>query len=175
MCEHCIDCFFRDEDGDREQCIFDLENPVEINYSDPACQHFELSESAAAERRKAPGELTFSANTWPLKRWGLTIEEEKNSVICEIRDERKVKTAHSVNLVDNWAKLQSLLAKCNFSAWREQYERPALDGTHWHLEIQYADGRTMESNGLNDYPDEWRDFMAVWRYCKRITEIASMR
>lgn len=42
MCEHCIDCFFRDEDGDREQCIFDLENPVEINYSDPACEHFEL-------------------------------------------------------------------------------------------------------------------------------------
>ena len=57
MCEHCIDCFFRDEDGNREQCIFDLENPVEINYSDPACEHFELSETAAAERRKAPGEL----------------------------------------------------------------------------------------------------------------------
>lgn len=67
------------------------------------------------------------------------------------------------------------VAKCNFSAWREKYERPALDGTHWHLEIQYADGRTMESNGLNDYPDEWRNFMAVWRFCKRITEIASMR
>ena len=57
MCEHCIDCFFRDEDGDREQCIFDLENPVEINYSDPACEHFELSETAAAKRRKQPGEL----------------------------------------------------------------------------------------------------------------------
>lgn len=57
MCEHCIDCFFRDEDGDREQCIFDLKNPVEINYSDPACEHFELSESAAAERRKQPGKL----------------------------------------------------------------------------------------------------------------------
>ena len=123
----------------------------------------------------AISKLTFSANTWPLKRWELIIEEEKNSVICEIGDERKVKTAHSVNLVDHWPKLQSLLAKCNFSAWREQYERPALDGTHWHLEIQYADGRTMESSGLNDYPDEWRNFMAVWRYCKRITEIASMR
>ena len=57
MCEHCIDCFFRDEDGDREQCIFDLENPIEINYSDPACEHFELSETAVAERRKQPGEL----------------------------------------------------------------------------------------------------------------------
>ena len=34
----------------------------------------------------AISKLTFSANTWPLKRWGLTIEEEKNSVICEIRD-----------------------------------------------------------------------------------------
>ncbi len=48
MCEHCIDCFFRDEDGVREQCIFDLENPVEINYFDPACEHFELRETAAA-------------------------------------------------------------------------------------------------------------------------------
>ena len=123
----------------------------------------------------AISKLIFSANTWPLKRWALTIEEEKNSVICEIGDESEVKTAHSLHLVDNWAKLQDLLAKCNFSAWREQYEKPVLDGTSWHLEIQYADGRTMESNGLNDYPDEWRDFMAVWRYCKRITEIASMR
>lgn len=139
-----------------------------------------MREDASAEpggeiMNTAISKLTFSANTWPLKRWELIIEEEKNSVICEIGDERKVKTAHSVNLVDHWPKLQDLLAKCNFSAWREQYERPALDGTHWHLEIQYADGRTMESNGLNDYPDEWRNFMAVWRYCKRITEIASMR
>ncbi|MBQ6599500.1 MAG: hypothetical protein IJH79_18285 [Lentisphaeria bacterium] len=52
MCEQCIDCFFRDADGDREQCIFDLENPAEINYFDPACEHFELSESAAAERKR---------------------------------------------------------------------------------------------------------------------------
>ena len=51
MCEHCIDCFFRDEDDDREQCIFDPDQPVEINYSNPACEHFELSESATAERR----------------------------------------------------------------------------------------------------------------------------
>lgn len=139
-----------------------------------------MREDASAEpggeiMNTAISKLTFSANTWPLKRWELIIEEEKNSVICEIGDERKVKTAHSVNLVDHWPKLQSLLAKCNFSAWREKYEKPALDGTHWHLEIQYANGRTMESNGLNDYPDEWRNFMAMWRYCKRITEIASTR
>ena len=57
MCEHCIDCFFRDEEDGKEQCIFDLNNPVEINYFDSACEHFELSESAAAERRKQPGDL----------------------------------------------------------------------------------------------------------------------
>ncbi|MBR2435120.1 MAG: hypothetical protein IKB22_06575 [Lentisphaeria bacterium] len=116
----------------------------------------------------AISKLTFSANTWPLKRWGLTIEEEKNSVICEIRDERKVKTAHSVNLVDNWAKLQDLLAKCNFSAWREKYEEPVLDGTFWNLEIQYADGQTMKSEGMNGYPDEWKAFMTMCDYCADI-------
>ena len=31
--------------------IWRIINPVEINYSDPACEHFELSESAATERR----------------------------------------------------------------------------------------------------------------------------
>ena len=44
MCEHCIDCFFRDEDGGREVCFLYPDNPVEVNYSDPACENFELSE-----------------------------------------------------------------------------------------------------------------------------------
>lgn len=61
MREQCIDCaFFSEEDPDEgcgELCFLDPDRPVEINYSDPACGHFELSESAAAERRKAPGEL----------------------------------------------------------------------------------------------------------------------
>ena len=49
MCEHCVDCFFRDEEDGRELCFLDPDNPVEVNYSDPACEHFELSDSAAAE------------------------------------------------------------------------------------------------------------------------------
>jgi len=61
MREQCIDCaFFSEENPDAdcgEMCFLDPDWPVEINYSDPACQCFELSESAAAERRKQPGEL----------------------------------------------------------------------------------------------------------------------
>ena len=61
MCNQCIDCFFYLEqypdDGSEELCILDPDKPVEINYSDPACQHFELSDSAAKEWQKAPGEL----------------------------------------------------------------------------------------------------------------------
>ena len=61
MCDQCIDCFFYMEqspdDGDGEFCFRVPDNPVEINYSDPACPHFELSDSAANERGKAPGEL----------------------------------------------------------------------------------------------------------------------
>ena len=45
------------EDSSEELCILDLDKPVEINDSDPACPHFELSDSAAKERPKAPGEL----------------------------------------------------------------------------------------------------------------------
>jgi len=60
-CEQCIDCFFLDQelpqDGGRELCILDPDNPVEVNSSDKACPRFELSETAAEERRKAPGEL----------------------------------------------------------------------------------------------------------------------
>ena len=61
MCNQCIDCFFYLEqcpdDGSEELCILDPNKPVEINYSDSACPHFELSDSAARERKKAPGDL----------------------------------------------------------------------------------------------------------------------
>lgn len=60
MCDKCIDCFFYVEtpdDGGGEQCFFDPDKPVEINYFDPACPKFELSESAKVERGKAPDEL----------------------------------------------------------------------------------------------------------------------
>ena len=56
MCNQCIDCFFYLEqypdDGSVELCILNPDKPVEINYSDPACPHFELSDSATKERRK---------------------------------------------------------------------------------------------------------------------------
>ena len=61
MCNQCIDCFFYLEqypdDGSEELCVLNPDKTVEINYSDPACPHFELSDSAARERKKAPGEL----------------------------------------------------------------------------------------------------------------------
>ena len=57
MCEHYIGCFLRNDEDGKELCFLNPDQPKEINYSDPACEHFELSETAAAERRKAPGEL----------------------------------------------------------------------------------------------------------------------
>ena len=116
--------------------------------------------------------LIFSAHTWPLKRWALTIIAAERSVGCEIWDENgKIKTADHRCGSAEWTKLESLLAKCSFSAWLEKYEKPALDGTHWHLEIQFSDGRTMESDGMNDHPNEWRDFTAMCKYCGEISGI----
>ena len=65
MCENCIGCFLRNDEDGKELCFLNPDQPKEINYSDPACEHFELSDSAAAERRKAPGELQ-SAVAFPL-------------------------------------------------------------------------------------------------------------
>ncbi len=115
--------------------------------------------------------LIFAADTWPLKRWSLTIIAAECRVVCEIRDEDgRTETADHRCGDAEWAKLESLLAKCNFSAWREEYKEPVIDGTHWHLEIQYADGRAMVSDGMNGYPDEWRDFTAMCEYCEEISE-----
>ena len=53
-CKQCIDCYYHDvmnsEEGNGELCFFDPNNPVEVNYYDPACPHFELSETAFVER-----------------------------------------------------------------------------------------------------------------------------
>jgi hypothetical protein len=117
----------------------------------------------------AISKLIFSADTWPLKRWALTVTAAERQVVCEIRDENgEIKTADHRCGDAKWEKLESLLAKCNFSAWREKYEEPVLNGTFWNLEIQYADGQTMKSEGMNGYPDEWKAFMTMCDYCADI-------
>ena len=119
----------------------------------------------------AISKLIFAADTWPLKRWALTITATKRRVVCEIRDENgMIETADHRCGDAEWAKLEGLLAKCNFPAWQEEYEEPVLDGTDWHLEIQYADGRTTKSDGMNGYPDQWRDFATMCEYCEKISE-----
>ena len=119
----------------------------------------------------AISKLIFWAYTWPLNWWALTITAAERRVVCEIRDEDgKTETADHRCGDAEWAKLEELLAKCNFSAWREEYDEPVLDGTCWHLEIQYADGQTMKSEGMNGYPDEWRDFETMCEYCEEISE-----
>ena len=58
MCNQCIDCFFYleqcPEDGSEELCVLNPDKPVEINYSDPACPHFELSDSLRKNGEKLP-------------------------------------------------------------------------------------------------------------------------
>ena len=49
-------------DGSEELCILNPDKPLEINYSDPACPHFELSDSAAKERKKLPANCECRIN-----------------------------------------------------------------------------------------------------------------
>ena len=49
MCEHCVGWFLRNKEYGKKLCFLDPDNLVEINDSTPTCEHFELSNSAAAE------------------------------------------------------------------------------------------------------------------------------
>ena len=115
--------------------------------------------------------LTFTANTWPLNRLALTITAAERRVVYEINDENGQNRTADHRCDDaEWTKLESLLAKCNFTAWRKKYKEPALDGTRWHLELLYSDERATVADGLNGYPDQWRDFVAQCEYCEEISE-----
>lgn len=109
--------------------------------------------------------LTFSMDTWPLKRRDLTLFPAERRVVCESRSEAGVRHAEHRFSDAEWQKIAALLAVCNFAAWSERYEQPMLDGTVWHLELLGADGQVRKSDGLNAYPDEWRSFRKFCNSC----------
>ena len=114
--------------------------------------------------KTAFSKLIYTADTWPLIRRALTIAAEDRRLVCESGTER---VEHQCGEAE-WGKLEELLSACNFPAWREAYDKPVLDGTHWRLEIHGTDGSVRRSDGMNGYPDEWQAFMAVCDYCADI-------
>ena len=109
-------------------------------------------------------ELLYAADTWPLIRRELTITAEDRLVVCE-NETRRIE--HQCNEAE-WETLAELLSSCNFPAWQEEYYQPTLDGTHWRLEIRFADGSVKKSEGMNAYPNEWQPFMAMCDHCADI-------
>lgn len=50
------------------------------------------------------------------------------------------------------------LKRLNMLNWKEHYVDPyVLDGTQWSVEI-VQEGRTIEKDGSNEFPDEWDQF-----------------
>ena len=108
--------------------------------------------------------LTFTVDTWPLKRRELTLFPAERRVVCESMGDRFLRAEHRFSDAE-WRKVDELLASCELAAWQETYEQPALDGTSWHLELRGTDGRVRRSEGLNAYPAEWQAFRKFCDYC----------
>ena len=116
--------------------------------------------------------LTFAERTRPLTGRELTIIPAGRKVICRSGNEGGSEYADHRCADAEWRKLEGLLAACDFPAWRGEYYRPVLDGVHWHLELRKKDGEVRVFDGMNDYPEEWQDFMALCAYCAEIARQA---
>ena len=115
-------------------------------------------------------EWTYEERTWPLICRRLTVTAAERRIVCHGTDENGhiTDTDHRCSEAE-WRKLCELFAACRFDAWQKRYETPTLDGTLWQLTIRLADGRVIESGGLNGWPDEWERFAALGNYCAELS------
>ena len=71
---------------------------------------------------------------------------------------------------ESWARFWRALDRIGAWDWQGEYERAALDGTHWSISIGHG-GRVIEAHGSNGYPGsddpdpsrEFRRFLAAVR------------
>ncbi|SIS46143.1 hypothetical protein [Salimicrobium flavidum] len=51
----------------------------------------------------------------------------------------------------------------NILNWRAEYVEPfSMDGTSWRIEFR-RDGRNLKKRGVNDFPEEWKEFCQLMR------------
>jgi hypothetical protein len=109
--------------------------------------------------------FTYSEHNWPeLAAEKLKIDTANRKIVIDTKDERMIRKCTE----SDWLKLEKYVAACKFSAWEKEYFEPVLDGTTWDIEIVNSDGNTMESHGCNGYPVEWKQFLALKRFCHRL-------
>ena len=113
--------------------------------------------------------LEYSERTWPLIQKELTIIPEEHRVVCESVNKRFEHLCDEMQ----WEKLEKLIEDCHFSAWKDEYYSPALDGTEWTLEFHESDGQIKKSKGMNAYPDKRNSFAVLLDYCAEITGFVS--
>ena len=85
-----------------------------------------------------------------------------NSVLCitPSRLTRKAEIKKELS-ADEWESFSdSIMSKFRLFDWKDKYiNHDILDGTQWHIKIEYIDGTLKEVFGSNDYPDNWGEFI----------------
>lgn len=61
-----------------------------------------------------------------------------------------------------WEKFVKDLADCKLESWRRKYvNNHILDGTQWHLYLDFAGGDRLERSGSNKFPRDYRDVTSL--------------
>lgn len=63
---------------------------------------------------------------------------------------------------EQWCSFLKDIEKLKIEFWDEKYIDPEiLDGTQWHLEINYGERRKVFRSGSNAYPLRWKEYLNI--------------
>ena len=73
-------------------------------------------------------------------------------------------TTSSAFTPEKAAAFQENCARHGFGRWKEEYSNPRImDGHHWGVTIQFADGTQRDTRGSNAYPPGWDELREDFR------------
>ncbi len=75
------------------------------------------------------------------------------------RYEGPYKTKHIPIPRARWEELLSILQRCDFEYWADEYVAPGVcDGTSWSVEVGLSTGERIVKGGSNEFPGKWDEF-----------------
>ena len=116
---------------------------------------------ASAERTNIP--LQLSAFIGGFFGASYTIELKDGILHYSVREHGKETNTTITPTAEQWISFRQALNELNIWNWQKHYkDRHVLDGTIWSVNIVYQ-GRKLVSDGSNQYPKQFEQYLAAVR------------
>ena len=105
---------------------------------------------------------TLSVRVLKEGEYALSYEKKGTLLTCNMQGEKAKRLAN---------KLKAL----HLQTWESDYFAPVLDGEDWELTATFACGSQKTVRGMNGYPPNWQDFLALYFWIAQTCEEAQNR